>query len=165
MKKMMIIGLIGIVITSTFFILKYHIESEVKKGIERKTEIESGDLLALYGKKPEHLIFKELVIGKGQIRYDALYEVEGKHSKTVEDFLVKKYGMGKLKWVCCGYENTNGQKGQITVELDDENNFDLMIGMYAYADITDENDNENLKFEREKLNFTVSVQLIYHNDF
>lgn len=87
------------------------VEKELKEGFGRKIAIESGDLLSTYGEKPEYLHFKELLIRKGQIRYDALYEVTGEHSQSVEDSLVEKYGMGKLKWVCCDYENSGGKRG------------------------------------------------------
>ena len=164
MKIKLIIGLI-IMIIFVFLIGKDWIEKEMKQSFERKIPIGTGDLLKIYAEKPKHLRFKKLVIGKGQISYDALYEVEGKHSKEVEDFLVEKYGMGKLKWVCCGYENTNGERGQLTINLDEENNFDFMIGMYAIGETMEESDEMVLEFEREKLIFTVSVKLIFHKNF
>lgn len=40
-----------------------------------------------------------------------------------------------------------------------------MIGMFAFADVTDENNHSTLELEREKLNFTVSVQLLHYKDF
>lgn len=52
----------------------------------------------------------------------------------------------------------------MTVDLADDNTFYLSIGMYANGKMPDVSNNTTLEADRKKLNFTVSVQLINHDD-
>lgn len=42
---------------------------------------------------------------------EATYVVPGKHARTVEAMLMRKYGMGKLVFTCCGWSPENGKAG------------------------------------------------------
>jgi len=71
-----------------------------------------GDLLEIYVQKPRGLEFIDCEISsKPQTLVRAEYRVAGSNVQQVENFLVEKYGMGELKWVCCGWGN-GGQYGQ-----------------------------------------------------
>lgn len=130
------------------------------KVAEQSKPIECGDLLSRYAEKPAKLNFLDCVSGEGQVILEAKYEVSGKDSKEVEDFLVKAYGLGKLKFVCCGWESENGRNGQIDAVkgLEDYPNYSLSIIMFASAEIEEEG---RLELDRNKIKgFTVLVQIV-----
>lgn len=66
-----------------------------------------GDFLAMAGKKPPHLEYRDCVEGKqAQIRVlRARYRVAGKYAHLVEEYLVKETGMQPLSHVCCLWES------------------------------------------------------------
>ncbi len=69
-----------------------------------------GDLLTRYGEKPEKLEFISCEsVDEPQKIIRLMYRVRGEDSKEVEDFLVEKYGMTKLKWACCAWNGRGGQ--------------------------------------------------------
>ena len=73
-----------------------------------------GDLLSIYAQKPKDLIYIKSEAGKHQSLAKAIYEVEGiEAGKRVEEFLIRHYKMGRLKFYCCGWES-GGQLGQYT---------------------------------------------------
>ncbi len=117
-----------------------------------------GDLLERFGEKPDKLEFVECKsVNAPQTIIEAKYRVRGKNSKEVEDFLIEKYGMGELKWVCCGWENNRGKSGSFN-----HDKFTAIhpylgggISMYASGEVEDE-----LEFDRNKIEyFTVKVRL------
>ncbi len=98
-------------------------------------KIPCGDLLSVYAEKPKGLKFikcERIKVGQSIVR--ATYKVSGKKSKEVEDFLVKTYGMGKLKWTCCGWDN-GGKYGVFEHSEFKKVNRDCLalISMYALA--------------------------------
>ena len=121
-----------------------------------------GDLLAEYAQKPLYLEFIGCEEGEGQTIIRAEYRATGMDSQSVEDFLVENYGMGKLKWVCCGWENqgTNGSFTHKTITKENAN-FGVVISMFASGEIEDEEGNISLEFDREKIPyFTVWVVIV-----
>ena len=69
---------------------------------KHKSEIICGDLWKIYDKKPAIVEFVECSKGDEQLVAKAIYKVKGKHVPFIEKLLIRKYGMGKLKFVCCG---------------------------------------------------------------
>jgi len=121
--------------------------------------IECGDLFTKYGEKPEELEFITCKEGKGQSIVEAVYRVSSKESNKVEKYLIKKYGLGKLKWACCGWESENGKNGQFkNTELTKINaDYYLEIIMFASAEDKD----GGLELNRDKIPFfTVIVKII-----
>ena len=123
------------------------------------------DILSTYAKKPKDLDFIKCERFKNnQTIIKVTYRVNGKQSKFVEDFLVKNYGMGKLKWTCCGWEN-KGKYGSF--EHSAFKKIDpycsVIISMYASGEVEDENEPTRIKLEtdRNKIDyFTVIVELV-----
>jgi len=123
-----------------------------------------GDLLEIYAQKPDGLEFVSCEkVEDEQTIARATYRVSGKNSKRVEGFLVGKYGMGKLKWACCGWDN-GGKYGSFEhLDLTKVHPFlSVIINMYASGEVTDEKDPSKIKLEttRNKIDyFTVVVEL------
>lgn len=137
--------------------------SEYKQVNQELSPIKCGDLFSRYAEKPAKLSFVNCVPGEGQVILEAKYEVSGKDSKEVEDFLVKTYGLGKLKFVCCGWESEKGRNGQIDAVkgLEDYPNYSIMIIMYASAETEMTESEGTLEMDRDKIeNFTVLVQIV-----
>ncbi len=121
--------------------------------------VKCGDLFMKYGEKPKELEFTMCKEGEGQLILEAKYRVSGKEAEKVEQYLIKKYGLGKLKFICCGWEPENGKRGQIkNVELTKINaDYHLLITMFASAEKTD----GGLELNRDKIRFfTVIVKLV-----
>lgn len=137
--------------------------SEYQKGNRISTPIECGDLLTRYAKKLAKLSFVDCASGKGQVILEAKYRVLGKDSKAVEAFLVENYGLGKLKFVCCGWESEKGRNGQINTLKGLENypNYSITISMFASAEKELKEKETALEFDRNKIGyFTVLVQIV-----
>ncbi len=131
---------------------------ETKSGNQITSPIECGDLLSRYAKKPNQLSFLNCAAGEGQVVLAAQYSVSGKDSKAVERFLIKNYGMGKLKFVCCGWEPKNGKNGQINKvkAFKEYPNYSIMISMFASAE-----KETGLELDRNEIEaFTVLVEII-----
>ncbi len=121
--------------------------------------VKCGDLFMRYGEKPEELEFIACKEGKGQLIVEAIYHVSGKEAEKVEQYLIKKYGLGKLKLYCCGWEPENGKNGQIKNTKLTKINADyyLQITMFASAEIRD----GGLELDRDKIKFfTVIVKIV-----
>ena len=86
-----------------------------------------GDFLRQAGLRLAALDYKSCQPAKSaQIRVlRATYEVRGVNAASVEAQLVKRYGMGVLKFNCCLWEPTNGQRGWSKTRQ----GYDLDIGM------------------------------------
>jgi len=112
-----------------------------------------------YGEKPEELEFIACKEGKGQLIVEATYHVSGKEAEKVEKYLIKKYGLGKLKFICCGWEPENGQNGQIkNTKLTKINtDYHLLITMFASAEDKD----GSFELNRDKIKFfTIIVKIV-----
>jgi hypothetical protein len=136
---------------------------ENKKETQNLTAIKCGDLFSRYAEKPAKLSFVNCVSGEGQVILEAKYKVSGTDSKQVEDFLVKNYGLGKLKFACCGWESEKGKNGQINSVkgLEAYPNYSLTIIMFASAEKEGTEKEGALEFDRNKIkNFTVLVQIV-----
>ncbi len=79
----------------------------------QKSKVVCGDLWKIYDVKPDGVTFIDCKQGEGQTIAEANYKVKGANITAIENLLVKKYGMNKLKFVCCGYEPENGILGSI----------------------------------------------------
>ncbi len=84
--------------------------------------------------------------------------------KKIEHFLIENYGMGKLKWVCCGWETGGKYGGFEHSEFKKIDSYcSATIDMYASGEIEDENQPTEIKLEtdRRKIDyFTVIVELV-----
>jgi len=124
-----------------------------------------GDLLKFYAKKPKTLEFISCEkVSNSQTIVRATYRVSGKNSKEVEDFFVNNYGMGKLKWACCGWES-QGKYGNFEhKELTKIDPFlSGIITMNGSGEIAAPNTPTGVKleFDRAKVTyFTVIVELV-----
>jgi hypothetical protein len=92
-----------------------------------KSKVECGDLWNIYDEKPIEVEFLECKRGQGQEVVAATYKVKGQDIAVVEKLLVEKYGMGKLRFVCCGYEPENGKRGGIRSKKMENINPDFFI--------------------------------------
>jgi|GEM_PF-1028677 len=123
-----------------------------------------GDLLEIYAQKPEGLEFVGCQkVDHAQTVVVATYRVSGEKSREVENFLVENYGMGNLKWACCGWD-TAGKYGSLDhEELTRVDRFLCgMIQMFASGEVTDENEPSRIRLEtdRDKIDyFFVEVKL------
>lgn len=122
------------------------------------------NLLESYSEQHKYLEFVGCEKGKGeQTIKEATYRVKAKNSIEVEAYLVDKYGMGKLKFTCCGWEPEKGVNGEIeSKELKEINeNYSLIITMYGNAEKKDSNGSLYIEKDRNKINyFYVTVSLL-----
>lgn len=122
------------------------------------------DLLEAYAKKPKELEFVKCEeVKNSQIIYIVTYKVRGSKSKIVEDFLIENYGMGNLKWACCGWDNA-GIYGEFEhVAFKEIDSYcSAVISMFASGEKMDKTKN-TIKLERNRDEieyFTVRVELI-----
>ncbi len=137
-----------------------------KTSVETKDfKIPCNDLLSIYAQKPKGLKFIKCErVKNSQTIMRATYKVSGKKSKEVEDFLVKTYGMGKLKWTCCGWDNS-GKYGIFEHSEFKKINRDCsaLISMSASAEVQDKSKPTQIRLEtdRNKIDFfTVIVELV-----
>ena len=73
----------------------------------------SNDLMKLYRIDIPHAkLFKsETPTEPSQHLCTSVYKIPGKHAHATEALLIKKYGMGKLVFECCGWFPKNGREG------------------------------------------------------
>lgn len=133
------------------------------KGDLVKNAIPCGDLLSMYAEKPKNLAFVKCErLKNSQTKVRANYRVSGEQSKPVEDFLVERYGMGALRWVCCGWE-TMGKSGGFEHEALTKIDPYLSAGvdMFASGEVDKDQIGEvKLEPDRNKIEFfTVVVEL------
>lgn len=130
-----------------------------------ESKIPCNDLLSTYAKKPVGLEFIKCERPKeGQIKARAIYRVSGEKSEEVEQFLIKNYGMGKLKWTCCGWD-VGGKYGEF--EHPEFKKIDpycsAILNMNASGVVQDKNNSTKTTLETNRNNidyFTVVVELI-----
>ncbi|WP_299117416.1 DUF4952 domain-containing protein [uncultured Winogradskyella sp.] len=126
-------------------------------------QIPCNDILSTYAKKPIGLEFIKCERPKNsQTIARATYRVSGKESEEVERFLIENYRMGKLKWVCCGWETTGKQGGFEHSEFKKIDPYcSATIDMYASGEVESEPTGIKLEFDRSKIDyFTVVVELV-----
>ncbi len=124
--------------------------------------LECGDLLERYAEKPQKLEFVECKAGTGQTILEATYKVKGEDSKEIEEFLVQKYGIGNLKFVCCGWESTNGENGYVDdkeLKMIDPN-YTLEVSMYGNAEKENEDGEIAIESDRNKIEFIVTARIL-----
>ena len=124
--------------------------------------LECGDLLKKYAVKPNKVKFIECKTGTGQTILEADYKVSGENSREIENILIQEFGMGKLKFVCCGWESENGKNGYVENEhLKEINqNYVLEISMYANAEKENEKGETDIEFDRNKIEFNLKVRIM-----
>ncbi|NMH86599.1 DUF4952 domain-containing protein [Flavivirga algicola] len=152
------------------YISKYETESilgfdKINYNTWWNPKIPCNDLLSTYAKKPIGLEFIKCErLEKGQTIAKAIYRVSGEQSKEIEDFLIKNYGMGNLKWVCCGWETSGKYGGFEHSEFKKIDSYcSATIDMYASGEVEGKNDPTEIKLEtdRNKIDyFTVVVTLV-----
>lgn len=122
------------------------------------------DLLEAYAEKPKELEFiKCESVKNSQIIHRAMYKVAGKDSKKVEKFLKEQYGMGNLKWACCGWDNA-GVYGEFNhSEFKKIDPYcSAIVMMFASGEKRDTTNNSiTLENDRNKIDyFMVVVELV-----
>ncbi len=125
------------------------------------TILQCGDLLTLYAEKPIELEFLECSTEKGQVIMRSKYRVLGKDSKKIEQILISKYGLGKLKFNCCGWESQ--KYGEINSSMIKEinPNFSILITMYGNAEKKDKNNTIHIEKDRNEIPyFYVIVEIV-----
>lgn len=121
------------------------------------------NLLAKYSVQPEYLELVECKKGEGQTIKYSTYRVKGIHSLELEKYLVENYGMGELKFTCCGWEPKDGKEGQIiNSELKRSNkDYLLLVTMFGSAEKMNDKDSFYIEKNRNKIDFfNVTVRLI-----
>jgi len=122
------------------------------------------DLLERYAEKPDKLEFQKCeVCDSSQVVVRAEYVTSGQDSFEVEKFLRKKYGMGKLRWICCGWESPGNYGSFRHKEITKINpNFIVSITMYGNGEVFDEDgDFVELEMDRSKVKqFVVLVEIV-----
>jgi len=121
-----------------------------------------ADLLETYAQKPDNLVFIGCKVEpKAQVLAEAIYEVSGENSVAVENFLVQTYGMGKLVWLCCGYES-RGQYGAFDHEALTAISpyVSGIITMSGSGEVAGDAQGIGLEFDRNKILFTVFVSIV-----
>lgn len=124
---------------------------------------EDCNLLEMYSKQHRYLELIECKEGEGQVIKYATYIVAGERSFEVEKHLVDNYGMGKLKFTCCGWEPNDGKEGEIiNSKLQKLNKYyHLAISMTGSAEKKNERDSLYIEMNRNKIDyFEVSVRLL-----
>ena len=124
--------------------------------------LECGDLLKKYATKPNKVEFVECKTGTGQTILEADYKVLGKDSEEIERILIAEFGMGKLKFVCCGWESVNGKNGYVDNKQLKSINQDyvLEISMFANAEKKNEKGKTEIEFDRNKVDFNLKVRIL-----
>ena len=65
------------------------------------------DFFPEIGGKIAGVVYKSCKVHKvGQMHLEAKYRLSGKHARTVAALLKKKYKMGSLRFMCCGWQAT-----------------------------------------------------------
>ncbi len=79
--------------------------------IKASTISPCADFLARWSNKPKELKFTGCQLVRGQQTDQVIYQytVPGKKATTVEAFLRQRFGMGKLRFICCGWESAGRQ--------------------------------------------------------
>jgi hypothetical protein len=89
--------------------------------------------------------------------------VAGEHSFEVEKYLIENYGMGELKFVCCGWEPQSGKNGEIInselMRLDKD--YYLSVTMTGNAEKKNEQGSLYIETDRNKIDtFMITVSLL-----
>lgn len=77
----------------------------------------SGDLLKKNCSVLPETTFVGSFAGNGQVLREIRYTLQGKAAHKVERVLVERYGMGRLKFACCGWEPSEGKIGVLRPPL------------------------------------------------
>jgi len=121
------------------------------------------NLLETYSEQHKYLELVECKAGEGQTIKYSTYRVIGIHSFEVENYLVEKYKMGKLKFTCCGWEPQDGKEGEIiNSELKKLNkNYHLGVTMTGSAEKKNDKDSLYIDNDRNMIDyFYVTVRLL-----
>ena len=71
------------------------------------------DLMKLHGLAIPHatLFSSEVPAQPSQKLCESTYKIPGKYARATEAMLIRKYGMGKLVFECCGWSPARGKTG------------------------------------------------------
>ncbi|MCH2044220.1 MAG: DUF4952 domain-containing protein [Saprospiraceae bacterium] len=132
--------------------------------VNNKQFTDCQDLLTQYAERPDHLeiVSCDVHEDNAQIVNATTYKVSGEYAAEIEQFLVKKYGMGKLKFVCCGWEPENGQLGQHSSKQLTQlhPNYVLGINMYASWELGNEKEGSlHGEMDQTKFDFYIVVTI------
>lgn len=122
-------------------------------------DLSCEDLLEKYAVKPDKVEFIDCKPGIGQSIFEANYKVSGKDSKEVEAILIQQYGMGELKFVCCGWEASSGHFTSEALKAINSD-YTLEISMFANAEKQNESGTYEIEYDRDKLEFELLVRLM-----
>lgn len=66
------------------------------------------DILSAVAQKPVHSsLYSYSFYRNSSVIYSAKYIISGAHTTETENFMITRYGMGPLFFVCCGWETKN----------------------------------------------------------
>ncbi|MDC1324426.1 DUF4952 domain-containing protein [Flavobacteriaceae bacterium] len=127
-----------------------------------------GDLLEMYAEKPTELEFIkcEKKTKSAQVLCEASYKVAGKDAEKIENYLVDKYGMGKLYFTCCGWDTGHdGSRHDGNIHSQElvliNPNYIMVIAMWGDANVENEKGEFRLEFDRTKIDFLYVQVRIY----
>ncbi len=98
-----------------------------------ESELNCADLIKEFSDLPQELKFQGCKPGNyHQIRaLRAKYQVSGKDSLAIENFLITNYGMSPLKFVCCGWESVSNSQGRRHGTYTDHRGYYYELQMYS----------------------------------
>lgn len=122
--------------------------------------LECEDLLKQYAVKPSKTIFTNCNTGTGQVILEANYKIAKADSDEVEKFLIQKYGMGKLKFTCCGWEPSNKGYFESKKLKSINKDYTLEVSMFGMAEKKDENGKIEIELDKSNVDFNLKVRIL-----
>lgn len=113
------------------------------------------DLLKMYGMKIPHakLIRSEEPSAPSQKLCESTYSIPGKYARATEAMLIRKYGMAKLVFECCGWSPSRGKTGSF------RRAHPMADGAYAHYEIS-MSSGETVEKQWEKIgNFYITLSI------
>ena len=113
------------------------------------------DLLKLYGLKIPHakLVRSKEPAAPSQKLCESTYSIPGKYAHATEALLIRKYGMAKLVFECCGWMPAQGKGGSF------RRAHPMADGAYAHYEITMSSE-ETVERQWEKIgNFHITLSI------
>ena len=98
-----------------------------------KSELSCADLSKEFRNLPKELKFQGCEPSKeSQLRVlRSTYQVSGKNALAIENFLVDKFDMSPLNFVCCGWESTTNADGRRHGTYTDHRGYYYELRMYS----------------------------------
>lgn len=98
-----------------------------------ESELTCADLRTEFPDLPQELKFQGCEPSQeSQLRaLRSTYQINGKDSLTVENFLIANYGMAPLRFVCCGWESISDAQGRRYGTYKDQRGYYYDLRMYS----------------------------------